>query len=93
MIKTDKLNESIEQLVNKMLEKHNIDFDFVKENPEIEGTPWFDYYTWSSEEQDQFREWAVDFLRKKHKIPKYRAEYQISFFILSYGLKTIEDDT
>lgn len=93
VVRKEQVDKIYEQLVNKMLEKHNIDWDFVIKNPIIEETPWYDHYTWSSEEQDQFKEWAVDFLRKNYKMPKYKAEGEVSLFILYCGLKTTGDDT
>ena len=48
--------ETLTVLINKMLEKYNIDIDYVINNPNIENVPWYQYYTFTKEEHDQWEE-------------------------------------
>jgi hypothetical protein len=56
-------NVIIKTILNKMLEKYNIDYEYILEHQEIEGTPWFNYYTLTREEYDVWKEWAISYLR------------------------------
>jgi hypothetical protein len=80
-------------LVDKMLkERHGVDFDYVVKNQTIEGTPWYQYYTWTEQEQEQYRRWFIEVLTK-HVTPKYprrEAERIWDSFNLNYGLKVVE---
>jgi hypothetical protein len=74
-------------LVNKMLKPHNVDYDYVTANPEIEGEPWYCHYQWTTKEQDVFQQEAVDYIKKTLRVPKDRAGKVAAWFILGYGLK------
>lgn len=39
-----KRTDLVEALVNKMLEKYGVDYNFVFNNPRINGIEWFRYY-------------------------------------------------
>lgn len=83
-------NNLIEHLINKMLEKHKVDFNFVLKNPEIEGQDWFMYYTFTEEEAEEFKKWAILVIKKALKCRKKIAEKEFSWFNLAYGLKIEE---
>lgn len=57
-------------LIDKMLEKHNVGYEHVKANPEINGISWFQYYTCTKEEEAEYKEWFIEFL-KTNVTPKY----------------------
>jgi hypothetical protein len=74
-------------LINKMLEKHGVDFAFVSSNPKIDGEDWYKYYTCTSEEQTAFKEYAIEYIRKKWRMSKKFAEREAGMFILMFGLR------
>jgi hypothetical protein len=77
-------------LIDKMLEPYNSSYDYVLANPEIEGKPWYQYYTYKSEEDLQkFKDFFILTLTK-NTTPKFTqkiAEKEWSWFNLMYGLK------
>lgn len=85
--------ETLTVLINKMLEKYNIDIDYVINNPNIENVPWYQYYTFTKEEHDQWKEFFINHVTKecKPKLTKKRAESAFAWFDLRWGLKIIEN--
>ena len=79
-------------LINKMLKKYNVDFDYVVANPEIEGQPWFTHYTWTEDEQEAFRAEATDYIRQTLHMSKKQSELSIAMLLLNHGLKTIYNE-
>lgn len=92
-IKKISINEATKILINKMLEKYNVDYDYIFDNQEIDGVPWYQYYTWTQEESDKYKEFFIDFLRHniKPKFLKKQAIREWDWFNLMYGLK-IKDE-
>lgn len=74
-------------MINKQLEPHGVDFDFVLANPEIDGLPWYQHYKWSSEKDAQdFEDWAVKRISQVWRCGKEFARKQFAWFNLAYGL-------
>ena len=82
-----KYNLTFRQLVDKMLEPHGVNYDYVVKNPMIDGKHWYDHYTWTKDEQNEFIRWAVDLVRAKHYWNRDLAESEVAWFILSFGLR------
>ena len=53
---------------------------------------WFNKYTMTSEQHEQWRLFCLELIRKKLKINKLRAQKEFTWFNLNYGLK-IQDET
>ena len=49
---------------------------------------WYRMRAWLQEEENDFRKWMVDFLRKKMRLRKKEAEKEVAWFLLYYGWKT-----
>jgi hypothetical protein len=73
-------------LIEKMLNGRST-YDFVMENQKIDGVPWFQYFTWDEEEEEEYRKWFMERFLKVHKYPKKLAEREFSWFNLMWGLK------
>lgn len=58
-----KRTDLVEALVNKMLEKYGVDYNFVFNNPRINGIEWFRYYSFTPKEDEAFKEWAIKFIK------------------------------
>lgn len=80
-------------IIEKMLEKYNINFDYLLKHSTIDEVPWYDYYTFTTEEAAQFKAWVIEFLQKEctPKRTLKQAEKDYAWFYLEYGLK-IKDD-
>lgn len=87
-----KKEEVIRILINKMLEPYKVDYDYIKENPVIDGKNWYTYYTMSEEQEKEFEAFAIDVFKKELKLNQVRAESEYSWFFLMYGLKVIKHD-
>lgn len=79
----------IQIIIDKMLEKHGVNYAYILENQEIEGKPWYTYYTFTKQEEKEFKEWFIKFVGKKIKFSKKYIEREYALFSLMYGL-TIE---
>lgn len=79
-------------ILNKMLEKHNIDFDYVLKHQEIDGKDWFDYYTMTQAEYETWKEWSMQYL-KGTNLPESTHENEFAMVNLMWGLKIQEDET
>jgi hypothetical protein len=76
-----------------MLEKHGVNYEYVKENPMIDGVVWCTHYEWTKEESEEYKKWWFDFF-KNNVTPKYSKKFldrYWSYFYLQYGLKVKED--
>ena len=84
--------ETASVLINKMLEKYNITIDHVIDNPEIEGVPWYQYYTFTEEEHKQWKDFFIEYVTKecKPKITKQGAEERFLWFDMVWGLKIVK---
>lgn len=78
-------------LLNKALEKHGVDCDYVIANHEINGVPWYQYYTNTTQEDLDWREWcyryAKDNVVGQSKLKKDVFEKFMALFYLAYSLK------
>ena len=89
-MRTKKLtnNELITALINKMLEKYNVDMKYIKAHEEIEGKKWFEYYAFSREEEDKYAEWAKAFIKEQRPSwSKRTIEKEYAWFSLMWGLR------
>jgi hypothetical protein len=82
-----KVDKVFVDLINKMLEKHGVNYDFVLANPFIDGKDWFHYFTWTEKDYEDFNEWAVNLLAKKKQWSKDYSKKQMVWFMLAYGLR------
>lgn len=80
-MKKDKFHELIERLFNKILEKHGVDYNYIMAHQEINGVPWYDYYTMTQKEFDDFKLWAMPQFVKFFKNKK-QAEREYAWFTL-----------
>jgi len=67
-------------LVNKQLEPHSVTYTDVRDKAN-----WFMKYNTTIQQQNRFIDWAVYYLIDK-KFSTKRAEEEVSWFILQYGL-------
>jgi len=77
----------IKTLVDKMLEPHGVDYNYVMQHHEIEGKQWYQYYTMTNNELDIFQAWAIPVIMKHEKCNKEIAKKKFGFFNMQYGLR------
>lgn len=69
------------ELINKQLEPHGKTYEEVRDKQD-----WFMNYVTTKQQQNKFTDWAVYHLVEKLKISTKKAEEEVSWFILQYGL-------
>jgi hypothetical protein len=74
-------------LVNKQLEPHGVTYTDVRDDAN-----WFMKYKTTIQQQNRFTDWAVYYLIDKTEMSTKRAEGEVSWFILQYGL-TLKKET
>jgi hypothetical protein len=87
-----KRDNLIDELVDKMLEKHGVNYEFVLANPFIEGESWFTHYTFTQEEAQEFKIWAIKRIKDTLKCSKIKAEREFDWFNLAVGLKVEQNE-
>lgn len=80
------------KIINKMLEKYNVDYDYVCKNPNVENKAWYDFFTMTTIEYEELRKWAIVLIRKTLKERKIYAEHSFDMLNLYCGLKIKDDD-
>lgn len=68
-------------LVNKQLEPHGVTYTDVRNKPN-----WFIKYNTTIQQQNRFIDWAIYYLIDKTEMSTKRAESEVSWFILQFGL-------
>jgi hypothetical protein len=73
-----------------MLEPYGVDYDYVMTNHDIEGKKWYNHYTWTNDEFDEFERWAVKEIMKDEKCTKPIAKSKFGSFNMQYGLRILD---
>ena len=84
MINKTKLNKAVVDLVNQMfvIAGHNVTYEDV-----VGVDNWFQKYTMTIEQGEELKEWGKIYLIKNIKMSRKKAESEMSWFVLQYGLK------
>jgi len=85
MTREEKTNLAIKDLINEMFKIAG--YSIVYEDLIGRTDDWFTEYTMTEEQYDQWIKWSTDYLRKNLKYSKARADKDMSWFSLMYGLK------
>lgn len=73
------------ELINKMFEiaGHDVKFEDIKDRNDA----WYTDWTMTVEQNEQWKKWGIEYLRKALRLRKIVAEKQMGWFSLNYGLK------
>ncbi len=82
----DKKAKTINTLRTKLFEM--VGLKYVASEDKDRAEDWYLEHTWTEEEQEEFKTFGVDLLRKEERMNKRAAEKEMSWFILGYGWKT-----
>jgi hypothetical protein len=84
MTNREKQRELFVELINHQLKDHGVTYEDVKTNPS-----WYMEYKTTPEKEEAFIKYAVERIREVLKISKVAAEKEASWFILQWGLTTV----
>jgi hypothetical protein len=80
----------VETLINKMFEVagHDATYNDIKDRKDN----WYQQWTMTEEQNKEWREWGISYLKKQKRLYKAYAEKQMAWFDLMYGLKTQQNE-
>ena len=77
---------NVKYVITKMCEVIGVKYDDV----DFTNHRWFLEYSWTREEEEEFRDWLITLIEKTTIDTRHYAEVQANFFILNYGWATKE---
>jgi len=85
LTREQKQNQAVIDLINKMFEiaGHQVTYDDVKDRQDN----WFQEWTMTVEQNEEWQEWGRKYLMKTLRIPSKRAEMEMQWASLGWGLK------
>ena len=85
LTREQKREQAVVDLINEMfrIAGHNVTFEDI-ENQEN----WFNQYEMTEEQRDEWKKWGKKYLMKKLDLYAARAEKEMSWIGLMWGLKT-----
>lgn len=85
------IQDVAKDLINGMFQiaGHDVTFDDVVKEPE----GYYNRYTWTPEQENQWISWATDYVKKNLKHRSSYADREVTMFNLCYGLRTVFPET
>ncbi len=81
----EKRQQAVIDLINQMfiIAGHQVTYDDVKDRQDN----WFQEWTMTVEQSNEWKKWGTKYLREKLRVPKYLAEREMLWVNLQWGLK------
>jgi O-glycosyl hydrolase len=86
MTRREKTKDLFVELINKQLEPHGVTYEEVKNDPQ-----WYMNYSTDEGSEKEFIEYCIQRIREVLKVNKSIAEKEAQWFILQWGLTTVQD--
>jgi hypothetical protein len=85
LTREQKREQAVIDLINQMfiIAGHQVTYDDIKDRQDN----WFQQWTMTVEQAEEWKAWGIKYLREKLKINKGLAENEMLWFNLQYGLK------
>ena len=80
----DRIDTVLREIINKELEPHNLTVDDV-----MKSETWYKDLTQTKEQESEWIEWSVELMRKKLRWSKKRAEREMIYVNLMWGLRVV----
>jgi len=86
----EKIDQAIVDLINEMFKiaGHEVTYDDIKDRKDN----WFQEYTMTEEQNNEWIEFGKKYIKKKLHMLAYRAEKEMMWINLMWGLKTIRNE-
>jgi hypothetical protein len=81
----NKIDQAYKDILENMMSIAGYDITYEDLLKEEDG--WWDRYTMTQEQRDKWKEESIQLLRTKLRWPKWRAEDQMTWIELMWGLK------
>ena len=84
LTKDEKAQKAVETLIDKMFEiaGHDVTSNDVKGRTDA----WYQQWTMTIEQNDQWKAWGIEYLRKNLKLTKKAADTEMNWISLMWGL-------
>jgi hypothetical protein len=84
LTRDEKAQKTVETLIDKMFEiaGHDVSYKDVKGRTDA----WYKEWTMTVEQNDQWKTWGIEYLRKNMKLNKKSAEIEMAWITLMWGL-------
>jgi hypothetical protein len=82
-----KRKELVEELMDKMFEIAGHDLKW--EDMQTRQDPWYNQYTWTETQQEEWLAWGTKLLQKKGYMSAKVAKDNVGWLLLKTGLRTI----
>jgi hypothetical protein len=86
MTRREKTKDLFVELINKQLEPHSVTYEDVKGDPQ-----WYMNYKTDESTEKEFIEYCIKRIQEVLKVNKSIAEKEAQWFILQWGLTTVQD--
>lgn len=80
-------DELIRKIISKSVEKYGVDFDYIMAHQFFDGVPWYQHFTHTTKEHQEWKDWSLKLLKKKY--PR-TAEKEFIMLDLMWGLKVTD---
>lgn len=90
MSREEKRQQALVDIINQMftIAGHEITFDDVIDRKD----DWYNQYTMTVAQNEEWKNWGIDYLRKNLKVNKALAEKEMDWSSLMWGLKTADPE-
>jgi len=90
LTREQKRDQAIIDLINEMFKiaGHSVTYEDIKDRKD----QWFNEYTMTEEQRDEWKAWGKKYLMKKLGMYAARAEKEMSWMGLMWGLKTKQNE-
>ena len=85
LTREEKMNIFVQDVINKMFEiaGHAVTYEDIKDRKD----DWYTDWTLTTEQNDEWKEWGVNEIRKRFRYNKKWAEKEMGWITLMWGLK------
>ena len=89
LTREEKREQAVVDLINEMfrIAGHNVTFEDIEKQEN-----WFNQYEMTEEQRDEWKKWGKKYLMKKLGMYAARAEKEMSWIGLMWGLKTKQNE-
>jgi len=78
----NKLDEVVSECLKEMFRRKGLEYP----SPELTSKPnWYEEYSWTEKEQDEWFNWMVQHIKDRLKWPKNKAERLAGEILLNWG--------
>lgn len=75
-------------ILRKQAKVVGVDWDEFVEDNDTKNSDWYRQHTWTTKQEQKFKDWLIKYLMKTEHMSKKFAERESSMWLLAYGWMT-----